>query len=163
MSTITNKRIAVGTTAIGAATTLAVTLSGAPAAATAGSGAGSVVIAQGSTADEVHVQSTGPTRLVFQRVTIQPGGYTGWHTHPGPLLVVVESGTLTHYDRHCEVTTYSSGEAFEETPGANAVHMGANLGDEPVVLDVTYVVPDGASLRNEADPPACATTLAHPG
>src|SRR4051812_41223875 len=92
-------RIATGAAGLTAAATMAVSLPGSPAAATAGAGASSEILAQGTTADQLHVQSSGPSRMVVQRVTIQPGGYTGWHTHPGPLLVVVEQGTLTHYDR----------------------------------------------------------------
>ena len=30
--------------------------------------------------------------IVFQVLTIQPGGFTGWHTHPGPTLVAVAAG-----------------------------------------------------------------------
>ena len=29
---------------------------------------------------------------VFQVLTIQPGGFTGWHTHPGPTFVAVAQG-----------------------------------------------------------------------
>ncbi|HET6817651.1 MAG TPA: cupin domain-containing protein [Mycobacteriales bacterium] len=143
--------------AIGLSAVVTATLGCFPATASPGSGASGTVVAQGTTGDQVHVQSTGATRMVYQRVTIQPNGFTGWHTHPGPLLVVVESGTLTHYDRHCNVATYHAGDAFEETPGANAVHMGANYGAEPVVLDVTYILPADAPLRDEADAPACAS------
>jgi len=60
---------------------------------------------------------------------LQPDGDTGWHTHPGPLLVVVESGMLTHYDRRCDVQTYSAGQAFEEPAGSQHVHMGTNRTD----------------------------------
>jgi len=149
-------RIATGAAGLTAAAAVAVSLPVGPALATTGSGASSEVIAQGTTADQVHVQSTGPTRMVFQRVTIQPGGYTGWHTHPGPLLVVVEQGTLTHYDRHCDVQTYSAGDAFEEASGSNEVHMGANYGTDDVILDVTYVLPSDAPLREDAPAPSCA-------
>lgn len=127
------------------------------AGATAGSGASSTIVAQGTTSDQLHVQSNGPSKVVFQKVTLQPGGFTGWHSHPGPLLVVVESGTLTHYDARCGVETYTTGQAFEETP--REVHQGANLGSEAVVLDVTYVVPADGPLRDDAVAPTCATSL----
>ena len=152
-------RIATGAAGLTAAAAVAVSLPAELAAATSGSGASSEVIAQGTTADQVHVQSTGPTRMVFQRVTIQPGGYTGWHWHPGPLLVVVEQGTLTHYDRHCGVQTYGAGDAFEELSGSNEVHMGANHGSDDVVLDVTYVLPADATLREDAPAPGCAAEI----
>lgn len=127
---------------------------GSPAGATSGSGASGTIVAQGTTDAQLHVQSVGSSKVVFQKVTLQPGGFTGWHTHPGPLLVVVESGTLTHYDARCGVETYTAGQAFEETP--REVHQGANLGSEPVVLDVTYVVPAEGPLREDAAAPSCA-------
>lgn len=33
-----------------------------------------------------------PCDTVFQQLTIGPGGYTGWHTHPGPTFVAVAQG-----------------------------------------------------------------------
>jgi quercetin dioxygenase-like cupin family protein len=126
------------------------------AAATPGSGASSVIVARGSTHDDIRVRTKHPTDLVFAKVTLQPGGYTGWHTHPGPLLVVVESGTLTRYDRDCVPHVYTAGQAFKEPAGSRHVHMGANNTGAPVVLDITYIVPAGGPLRDEADAPTCA-------
>jgi quercetin dioxygenase-like cupin family protein len=76
-----------------------------PIGATPSSGITAEVLAQGQTADQVHVEQTGETDMVFERITIQPGGSTGWHYHLGPILAVVDSGTLTHYDDHCGVET----------------------------------------------------------
>lgn len=126
------------------------------AGATAGFGANATTVASGTTSDQVHVEATGDTGIVFQRVTLQPGGVTGWHYHPGPSLVVVEAGTLTHYDDRCGARTYDAGQAFEEAAGAEHVHMGANRGDVAVVLEVTYIVPSGSPLRVDAPGPLCA-------
>lgn len=35
---------------------------------------------------------------IVQQATVQPGGFTGWHSHPGPAVAVVQQGTLTYYD-----------------------------------------------------------------
>ena len=32
------------------------------------------------------------------RNTVQPGGQSGWHYHPGPSLITVVQGTATFYD-----------------------------------------------------------------
>ena len=40
-----------------------------------------------------------PCDMVFQVLTIQPGGFTGWHTHPGPTLVAVAQGDGTSIGR----------------------------------------------------------------
>jgi quercetin dioxygenase-like cupin family protein len=94
-----------------------------------------------------------------RRTTLQPGENTGWHTHPGPLFATVVRGTLTHYDGAGRVSTYRAGDRFVEERGADAVHLGANHGSEPLVLDVIYVVPAGQPLRVDAPPPAVASTL----
>src|SRR5262245_43037348 len=44
------------------------------------------------------IRSRGMTDVYVQSNTWQPGGSTGWHTHPGPSLVIVTSGTVTAYD-----------------------------------------------------------------
>jgi quercetin dioxygenase-like cupin family protein len=87
---------------------------------------------------------------------VAPGGTFGWHEHPGPSLVVVESGTLTFYDGddpNCAPTVESAGDAFVD-PGEH-VHMGINTGSDPAVVLVTRLVPaDAASARIDADAPS---------
>jgi quercetin dioxygenase-like cupin family protein len=124
-----------------------------------GSGVTSSITARGTADRDIRVRAKQPSDLVFARITLQPDGYTGWHTHPGPLLVVIESGTLTHYDRRCDAETYTAGEAFKEPAGRRHVHMGINKAGTPVVLDVTYIVPSDGPLRNEAPAPKCAAKL----
>src|SRR5438105_14958937 len=53
--------------------------------------------------------------VVVQTVTYAPAGYSGWHTHPGFVLVVVESGAVTR-QVGCSVHTSSPG------PPANAFY-----------------------------------------
>ena len=43
----------------------------------------------------VHVRDAQDT--VMQQMVLGPGGRTGWHTHPGPAVVLVRSGTLSLY------------------------------------------------------------------
>lgn len=126
------------------------------AGATPGSGVSSLIVARGTTDRDIRLRAKQPSDLVFARVTLEPDGSTGWHSHPGPVLTVVESGTLTHYDRDCHAGTYSAEEAFKET---ERVHMGANKTNEPVVLQVTYIVPAGGPLRDDAPAPKCAAGL----
>ena len=37
----------------------------------------------------------GPTDVLQTDLIFQPGATTGWHIHPGPVVVVVKSGALT--------------------------------------------------------------------
>jgi quercetin dioxygenase-like cupin family protein len=129
------------------------------AGATDGAGVSSTIVSRGTTDRDVRVRTRKPTDFVFSRVTLQPDGYTGWHTHPGPLLVVVQSGTLTRYDSDCDTRAYTKGQAFVEPAGRRHVHMGVNKTSAPVVLDITYVVAAGGPLRDEARAPKCAAGL----
>ena len=97
---------------------------------------------------------------VIQQITITPGGHTGWHTHPGPVVVLVKSGELTLYsseDPTCEGVTYAAGDVFIDS-GQGHVHIARNLGAaQPVELWVTYFdVPIGQPFRiDAADPGTC--------
>jgi hypothetical protein len=75
-----------------------------------------------------------PSDVAVQQVTIGPGGATGWHSHPGPAVVIVKSGSFTLYDaddRRCKGTTYSDdpdnpmGNTFIDE-GYGHVHIGRN-------------------------------------
>jgi quercetin dioxygenase-like cupin family protein len=91
---------------------------------------------------------------VVERFVIEPGGTTGWHTHPGPVLVTVESGELTLVyadDPTCEGRTYRAGESFVDR-GDKIVHTALNRGASKVQLAATYLVPGepGAPARIDA-------------
>lgn len=98
--------------------------------------------------------------VVVQEITIGPGGTTGWHSHPGPVVVVVKAGTLTYIrekDGVCIDTPYSAGTAFVDS-GQGHAHTAFNLGAENLVLIATYFdVPTGGSPRIDVPvvPPAC--------
>ena len=36
-------------------------------------------------------------QVIVQEVTVDPGAQTGWHSHHGPVVVVVAAGTMTLY------------------------------------------------------------------
>ena len=41
-----------------------------------------------------------------------PGGHTGWHSHPGPVFVTIQAGTMTFYDADdltCSPGIYATG------------------------------------------------------
>ncbi|NYF15578.1 quercetin dioxygenase-like cupin family protein [Microbacterium sp. AK009] len=84
--------------------------------------------------------------VTFREITLQPGAGTGEHCHAGQLIAVVKEGALTHYaPTHPDgVRVYETGEAIIE--GAEYIHQGVNEGDIPVVLWVTYVIPEGEPL-----------------
>jgi quercetin dioxygenase-like cupin family protein len=123
--------------------------------ATPTSGVTGTVLARGTIADQVRLKTDGATEFVVRQITIQPGGSTGWHYHPGTLLAVVKKGTLTRTDASCRSVSYLPGQSLVEPSGAHHIHIGRNLGVEPVELYVTYVEPIGSPLSVDAPNPGC--------
>lgn len=96
---------------------------------------------------------------VIQEITFTAGGHTGWHSHPGPALVLVTQGELTLYsadDPTCAGRSYAAGQAFID-PGQGHVHIGRASQSGNTVLWVTYFdVPPGSGFRvDAADPGTC--------
>jgi len=104
--------------------------------------------------DRIKFQTKGATDLQTQTITFIPGGHSGWHHHPGIIMVIVESGQVTVHDENCQTTTYGPQEVFIEG-GAGAM-MVSNEGDTNAVVYATQVAPAGSQFRAEDDPPPCA-------
>ncbi|MER5554380.1 cupin domain-containing protein [Streptomyces sp. NPDC002793] len=123
----------------------------AAAVATPGSGVSGTVVAEGTSEGPLRIDPPeGRADVTFRKITVQPGGSTGWHTHEGQLIAVVKSGTLTRTLHDCSVEVTSAGTSFIEPSGADHRHIGRNLGTEPVVLWVTYLLPEGSELSDDA-------------
>ena len=97
--------------------------------------------------DRVKLQTKGPTDVRVQRVDVAAGGFSGWHHHPGMVVVAVQSGTVTVMDASCRTTTYGptapAGAVFVESGDAPAQVASA----AGAVLSATYVTPDGEPPR----------------
>jgi quercetin dioxygenase-like cupin family protein len=89
--------------------------------------------------------------------TIIPGGTFGWHSHPGPSLVIVKAGTATFYhadDPTCTPHVVPTGSGFVDSGGT--VHVVRNEGNVDLVTIVASLVPAGAARRiDEPDPGNC--------
>lgn len=93
---------------------------------------------------------------VLREITIEPGGSTGWHWHPGTVFGVVRQGTLTHNLADCSLDgSYGPGAQMIEPGGPEHAHIGRNLGSTPVVLQAVYLLPLGATLVEDAPDPGC--------
>lgn len=137
----------------------AVAIFGVTAWATTGAGFVASMPARGTLSGAVHYnadrlkfQTKDDADIVASTVTYAPGGYSGWHTHPGFVLVVVQSGAI-NITVGCSANTYSMGQAFTES-GTTPI-MARNLGAVPAVVRITYVVPKGSATRLDASAPAC--------
>ena len=116
------------------------------------------VLARGS-AGQLHVKHDGirltsrhgvSTDVAVATVTIEPGGSSGWHHHPGIVLVVVQSGTVSFYDKHCHADVHQAGETFIES--SDSPGLAKNTGTGTAVVEATFIVP-------ASTPPAPPTAL----
>jgi quercetin dioxygenase-like cupin family protein len=119
-----------------------------------------------SVTDEIHehartkqwsaeLEVEGATDFVQQDVMLAPGGFSGWHSHPGPVIITVKSGTATWFsadDPDCAPKVYTTGSAFIEP--ANVHHFVANLGSDNLELLPTYIIPKGVATRQEQPQPS---------
>ena len=65
-------------------------------------------------------KTKGSSDLYVQSNVWQPGGSTGWHTHPGHSLIIVTEGTVTAYegdDPECKPHVYTEGMGFVDPGG----------------------------------------------
>jgi quercetin dioxygenase-like cupin family protein len=109
------------------------------------------------------LESKGKVRLekgldiVAARNEIDPGGTSGWHSHPGGAILIIQQGEVTLYrsaGNHCNATRYTAGQSFVERP-AEVVNA-KNTGSVLTVLFVTYPgVPVGGSPRTDEPAPTC--------
>jgi len=103
---------------------------------------------------DIKFQTKSQVDVAQATVTIDPLGSSGWHSHPGVVLVTVTSGTVTFYAADCSFNTYPAGTAFVESNGATGLARNEST-TTPAVVYVTYVVPVGAALRIDQPNPGC--------
>jgi hypothetical protein len=100
----------------------------------------------------------GASDLYVQSNVWQPGGSTGWHSHPGHSLITVTAGTITAYDGDdpsCEPHVYTTGMGFVDR-GGDHVHILRNEGTVEARTIAAQLVPAAAGRRiDEAANPAC--------
>ena len=105
---------------------------------------------------DIKVQTKGPVDVVTAQVTFgKNGGSAGWHHHPGPVFVVIRSGTLSVWDEHCVKTTYSQGSAFFEAGPIHSMLVKNESTASDATVYATFIVPVGATPLTVTDPHLC--------
>jgi hypothetical protein len=108
------------------------------------------------------IQSKSEKDVAMEKVTIPPGGHSGWHTHPGPGFVIVTEGqvqiTFFTKEEGCIKRVFGPDEpeqAFFEAP--HQVHIGRNEGDVDAVIYVTrFNIPiEGEITDSSPENPGC--------
>ena len=77
------------------------------------------------------------TDIGADRLTVQAGGSSGWHSHPSAVYVTVLQGTIVWTDGSdplCRAHTYSAGQSFIE--GAYRIHNVESAGGAEFVAVV---------------------------
>jgi quercetin dioxygenase-like cupin family protein len=106
---------------------------------------------------QARINTKGTSHLYVLQNTIAPGGTFGWHSHPGPSLVIVKSGTATFYladDPTCSPHVVPAGSGFVDQ--GHDVHVVRNEGTVDLVTVVVSLVPAGFARRiDEPSPGNC--------
>jgi hypothetical protein len=104
-------------------------------------------------------KTRGESDLYVQSNVWQPGGTTGWHTHPGHSLIIVTAGTVTTYegdDPRCKPHVYTVGMGFVDE-GGDHVHVIRNEDSVEARTVAVQLLPAGAARRIDAPAnPACS-------
>ena len=125
-----------------------------------GSGFTSTLIARGQSGHVFAVVQHKRNDVVVAQNHDDPGGFTGWHSHPGLAVITLQAGQVTLYSEpvgggKCRAHTYSAGQVFLERP--HEEENVVNTGDVPAVAGATFFnVPHGGStFIDRPDPGDC--------
>ena len=125
------------------------------------------------TFDEIHAmtlfpdytrpgQDPGAVRRLCPLPQDRTGGDTGWHSHPGIIFGLVQSGTLTYYHDDGTRSVFPAGTGFVESPGD--VHNSVNEGTENLEMAVFFLVPKGRTAADRRarrpSPDTCSSSPA---
>lgn len=106
-------------------------------------------------ADGIKIQTKNPVDVVTAEVTFAPGASAGWHHHPGPVFVVIKSGTLSVWDENCVKTMYSAGSTFFEAGMEESLLVKNESTTTPALVYGTFIVPVGAMPLRTGAPHRC--------
>ena len=102
---------------------------------------------------QARINTKGKSDVYMLENTIAPGGSFGWHSHPGPSIVIVKTGALTLYRADdCTAQVVEAGSGFVDNGGD--VHLVRNEGSVETVVDVMSLVPRGAARRIDEPQPS---------
>lgn len=143
----------------------ALLVAGAPALASPGGGVTAETYVTGTlkgdvqqNSDRVKFQTKDDTAVRVQKLTFSPGGFTGWHHHPGIVIVTVQSGTIQMMMSDCSVHEFGPGSPHGSVfvEGEARVHEASSAGGATVFA--TYVAPgtNPPVFRVEDPVPFCA-------
>lgn len=105
--------------------------------------------------DRIKFQTKADVDVAMFTVTYDPAGTSGWHTHPGIVVVTVKTGAVLRQVGCAAPIQYNPGDTFVESDEQPAGRVSNASASDPAVLQVTQVVPHGSPRRVEAADPGC--------
>ena len=115
----------------------------------------------------IAVNIRGDARVITTHIVVAPLGHTAWHSHPGPHLVSVRSGTAVVYETDCTRRgTFGVGQGFFD-PGSTSPSDVQNARDihtlrnpsptEPLEVIITDIREGGQppTVVAQPQPPPC--------
>jgi hypothetical protein len=103
----------------------------------------------------IKLHTKGSVRVRDVQTTAAPPGFSsGWHTHPGPVLVAMSptsAGSLTLYDENCTPTTIGANQAYIEKPNSPLLARNDSAANADWVT--TMIVPIGEPFTVPVDAP----------
>jgi quercetin dioxygenase-like cupin family protein len=97
-------------------------------------------------ADDIQIKQKGGSQVIVAHITVQPGGHTPWHYHPGPHIVTVKTGTVEIYETDCgPPKSYPAGTGFFDPGGTQRLHIHTlrNPSNEAIAEVVITDIRDG--------------------
>jgi quercetin dioxygenase-like cupin family protein len=140
---------------------LIVAVNAVPAAATlAPTGFTSLELGRGTYQSKGSLRFEKGLDVVVSKITMTPGADSGWHSHPGGAIGIVQQGQITLLrarGNHCSSTIYTQDQSVIERPGEVVIAKNSGSGD--ALLYVTFPsVPVGGSPRIDQPAPTCTGT-----
>jgi quercetin dioxygenase-like cupin family protein len=106
---------------------------------------------------DVKLMTKDTSDIYVTRNSIAVGGQSGWHSHPGPSLITVTTGTIRVYestDPACSPTTYHAGQGFVDY--GDHAHLLRNESGAAAETVAVQFLPTGATRRiDEPKPTNC--------
>ena len=114
---------------------------------------GEIAVKSESEINRVKIKTEGLSDVYVVYNKIVPGGHTGWHSHPGPSIISVKSGTATEYHADDPLTpiVHVAGTCFVDD--GEGAHIIVNQGTTDLELVAFQILPMGAPRRIDEPAP----------
>jgi quercetin dioxygenase-like cupin family protein len=127
--------------------------------ATPGSGIVVVQFGRSTFSHQFKVNQADNHDIVVTETSLAPLGFSGWHSHPGKVVIGVQRGAVTLFRSNkptCTGTTYVAGQVFVEFPSVHYNAVNESTTDAAVVNQTYFNVPMGQPTRiDQPEPPQC--------